>query len=92
MPTMEAAFSIFSIKQSLFLVLSFTLERKRSLSSEEFETVQKKFNTLLVTHRESGDAGYPWVGKILWRGKWQRTPVFLPGKSHAQRSLAGYSP
>ena len=24
--------------------------------------------------------------------KWQPTPVFLPGKSHGQRSLAGYSP
>ena len=24
--------------------------------------------------------------------KWQLTPVFLPGKSHGQRSLAGYSP
>ena len=27
-----------------------------------------------------------------WRGKWQPTPVFLPGKFHGQRSLAGYSP
>ena len=34
----------------------------------------------------------PWVGKIPWRRKWQPTPVFLPGKSHGQRSLVGYSP
>ena len=34
----------------------------------------------------------PWVGKIPWRRKWQPTPVFLPGKSNGQRSLAGYSP
>ena len=34
----------------------------------------------------------PWVGKILWRRKWQPTPVFLLRKSHGQRSLAGYSP
>ena len=33
-----------------------------------------------------------WVGKILWGRKWQPTPVFLPGKSHGQRRLAGYSP
>ena len=33
----------------------------------------------------------PWVGKIPWRRKWQSTPVFLPGESHGQRSLAGYS-
>ena len=25
-------------------------------------------------------------------GGWQATPVFLPGKSHGQRALAGYSP
>ena len=34
----------------------------------------------------------PWVGKIPWRRKWQRAPVFLPGESHGQRSLVGYSP
>jgi len=34
----------------------------------------------------------PWVRKIPWRRKWQLTPVFLPRKSHGQRSLAGYSP
>ena len=34
----------------------------------------------------------PWVGKIPWRKKWQPTPVFLPGKSHGQRSLVGYGP
>ena len=34
----------------------------------------------------------PWIGKIPWRRKWQPTPVFFPGKSHGQRSLAGYSP
>ena len=31
----------------------------------------------------------PWVGKILWRRKWQLTPVFLPRESHGQRSLVG---
>ena len=33
----------------------------------------------------------PWGGKIPWRSKCLYTPVFLPGKSHGQRSLAGYS-
>ena len=27
-----------------------------------------------------------------WRRKWQPTLVSLPGKSHGQRSLVGYSP
>ena len=35
---------------------------------------------------------HSWVMKIPWRRKWQPVPVFLPGKSHGQRSLAGYSP
>ena len=34
----------------------------------------------------------PWIGKIPWRRKWQPTSVFLPGKSHRQKSLVGYSP
>ena len=34
----------------------------------------------------------PWVRKIPWSRKWQPTPVFLPGKSHGQKSLAGNSP
>ena len=34
----------------------------------------------------------PWVGRIPWRRAWQHTPAFLPGESHGQRSLAGYSP
>ena len=34
----------------------------------------------------------PWVRKIPWRRKWQPNPVFLPGKSHGQNILVGYSP
>ena len=34
----------------------------------------------------------PGGGKIPWRRKWQPAPVFLPRKSHGQRSLVGYSP
>ena len=44
----------------------------------------------------AGDTGRrefnPWVGKIRWSRKWQPAPIFLPGKFHRQRSLAGYSP
>ena len=32
----------------------------------------------------------PWVRKVPWRRAWQRTPVFLLGESHGQRSLEGY--
>ena len=40
--------------------------------------------------RDTGST--PRLGRFPWRRKWQPTPVFLPGKSHGQRSLAGYSP
>ena len=33
-----------------------------------------------------------WVRKIPWVRKWLPTPVFLPGKSQGQKTLAGYSP
>ena len=38
------------------------------------------------------DTGFdPWVRKISWSKKWQPIPVFLPGRYHGHRSLAGYS-
>ena len=81
----------------------FTLEapcRRRSfkdwgnfkyLSSQCFPggTVGKEPNC--QCRQDKGCRFHPWVGKTPWRRKWQRTPVFLPGKSHGQKSLAGYS-
>ena len=41
---------------------------------------------------DARDHGFdPWVRKIPWRRAWQPTPVFLPGKSHGQRSLVDCS-
>ena len=41
----------------------------------------------------AGDVGsIPELGRFTQRRKWQPTPVLLPGKSHGQRDLAGYSP
>ena len=41
----------------------------------------------------TGDLGsIPALGRSPWRRKWKLTPVFLPGESHGQRSLAGYGP
>ena len=33
----------------------------------------------------------PWIGKNPWRRAWQPTLVFLLGKFHGQKSLAGYT-
>ena len=41
----------------------------------------------------AGDAGsVPGSERFPWRRKWQPTSVFLPGESHEQKSLVGYSP
>ena len=37
-----------------------------------------------IKHGQSPSRGVPWR-------KWQPTPEFLPGESHGQRSLVGYS-
>ena len=56
------------------------------------------FQVLLVVKNPPANArdtrhGFdPRVGKIPWRRAWQLTPMFLPGESYGQRSLAGYSP
>ena len=48
---------------------------------------------LLANTGDTGDLdSIPGLGgKISWNWKWQPTQVFLPGKFHGQRSLAGYS-
>ena len=37
-----------------------------------------------------------WVQSLGWEDPWRRerlpTPIFLPGESHGQRNLVGYSP
>ena len=40
--------------------------------------------------RDAGSITGSWISP--WRRAWQPTPVFLPGESHGQRSLVGYSP
>ena len=53
-------------------------------------TMQETYNAGDLQCRRPGLE--PWIGKILWRRKWQPTPVLLPGKSHGPRSMVAYSP
>ena len=39
-----------------------------------------------------GLGSIPVLEKMPWRSAWPPTPVFLPGESYGQWSLAGYSP
>ena len=57
------------------------------------------FSGVLVIRNLTANAGdvrdaglFPGSGRFPWRRAGQPTPVFLPGESHGQRSLAGYSP
>ena len=54
-------------------------------STQQLAT-QGNFSTL-----KNGICDKPIANIILGEGKWQPTPVFLPGKSHGQSSLVGYS-
>ena len=64
-------------------------EKKQGLITQWASQVAQQQRMHLPMRRREFN---PWVGKIPWRLKWQPTPVFLPGKPHGQRSLAGYSP
>ena len=67
--------------------------RRRKCSSQLFPALEES-----VVKNPNANEGHmrlrfdPSVTKIPWRRKWQPTPKFLPGESHRQRSLAGYSP
>ena len=77
-------------------VVSVMFMRMCGAGKEQYITCIITGHTLIVYKLfllQCGRPGFnPWVGKISWRRKWQPTPVFLPGKSHGQRNLVGYSP
>ena len=64
------------------------LHRIRAFS--QVALVVKNLSASAGRHKRHGSN--IWVGKVPWRRAWQSTPVFLPGKSHGQRSLMGCSP
>ena len=76
-----------------YLIFSKTSElwekKKVLLSLMGFPVVQgQRIHLQGKGHRERRFSSQ--VRKIPWRRKWRSTPVFLPGESHGQRSLAGY--
>ena len=70
------------LKSSPVVLLEFSLPSLLSL-------VTQMVNVCLQCRRPRFN---PWVRKIPCRREWQPTPVFLPGESLGQSSLAGYSP
>ena len=84
------------------------MEKMKKRSSEHAYTLDTAVNTLLIfalgfpggtvmknPPANGGDLGSGSIsesGRSPRGGAWQPTPVFLPGESHGQRSLAGHSP
>ena len=64
--------------------LKYTSRKKRWRSGKE--------STWLAVQGMQERQGQSLSWKDPLERKWQVTPVFLPGKFHGQRSLAGYSP
>ena len=46
---------------------------------------------LPAMQERKGDLSSSQVGKIPWGRAWQSPPVYLPGESHGQKNLVGYS-
>ena len=68
---------------------------KKKLSVESFECFPcgAVVKNLPANARDARDmASIPGSGRSLGEGNGNPPPVFLPGESHGQRSLAGYSP
>ena len=76
------------IKQDGFRVIGVTERRKQGHRLDFPDDSDGKESAC-----NKGDPGsIPGLGRSPWRRKWQPTLVFLPGESHGQESLVGYSP
>ena len=69
------------MKDENFLIIISYKDARASLVAQTVENLPAN----------AGDVSLiPGLGNIPWRREWLSTPVFLPGKLHGQRSLAGY--
>ena len=73
------------------LITSFELELTSSHALMGFPGGARGTESNCQCRRRKRRGFDPWVRKITWRRAWQSTPVFLPRKSHGQRSLVGYT-
>ena len=64
------------------------LDNEDCLLKKLFGHIVQNDETLEYMHKNSQKIG---IRLLLWRRKWQPTPVLLPGKSHGWRSLVGCS-
>ena len=76
---------LFSLGEDQFLSLDFSGRFKEVNSPRECFLKVSFWQIITITNKNKSLA-------IPGKRKWQPTPVFLPGESHGQSSLAGYSP
>ena len=92
--SLRVSVSFLLIQEHLSLDLGHTQiisSRLRVISSETFYLFDRMAQTVKI-HLQCGRPWFnPWVRKTHWRREGLPTPIFLPGKSHGQRSLVGYS-
>ena len=67
-----------------------TFQKDKKTNASKDMVVKKKKKNPHISAGDIRDVGSI-AGNIRWRRKWQLPPVFLPGESYGQRSLAGYS-
>ena len=57
--------------------------KQETIASDQEKSLSSEYCMLIMCH---------FITEEFWRRWWHPTPVFLPGKSHGQRSLVGCSP
>ena len=68
------------------------MKKYKSLKNDRASQVALVVKNLPANAGDIRDADLtPGLGRSLGGRTWQLTPVFLPGESHGQRTLAGYS-
>ena len=74
----------------------YTMEYYSAIKKNTFESVLMRCVKLepIIQSKVSQKEKYQYsiLTHTYWRRQWQPTPVLLPGKSHGQRNLVGYSP
>ena len=80
-----------SIQRFAFLFVSYCLPLLPGYLSLYYSNMSKLFICLIMLVF-SLETTFSSLFLLMWRRKWQSTPVLLPGKSHRQRRVVGYSP
>ena len=80
-----------SIQRFAFLFVSYCLPLLPGYLSLYYSNMSKLFICLIMLVF-SLETTFSSLFLLMWRRKWQSTPVLLPGKSHRQRRAVGYSP